>query len=252
MRPESHFAAVIAFVTFIVAGSPMAGWTMAAVDHGLFGELLKKYVHDGKVDYAGFKAEEDKLDRYLQHLEGVQPGELPRNEQLAFYINAYNAYTIKLVLTGYPNIKSIKDLGTLWRSPWKKEFVRLEGRTMTLDDIEHGIIRPRFQDPRIHFAVNCAARSCPPLLSEPYGGDTLDRQLDGVATAFVNDPDRNHLKENTLHVSKIFDWYDDDFKEGIVAFFIQYGSSDLRSRIKGIGDRIKVQYLPYDWTLNGK
>ncbi|MCU0574826.1 MAG: DUF547 domain-containing protein [Syntrophobacteraceae bacterium] len=252
MRLPIAFVVIAGFIAFVLTGPVAVGWSMEKVDHGLFGELLQKYVHNGTVDYAGFKAEENELDRYLQHLEGVQPQKLSRNEQLAFYINAYNAYTIKLVLTGYPNIKSIKDLGTFWRSPWKKEFVRLEGRTMTLDDIEHGIIRPRFQDPRIHFAVNCAARSCPPLISEPYGGDTLDQQLDGVAKAFVNDPERNDLKDNTLYVSKIFDWYGNDFKEGIVAFFIQYGSADLRSRIQGIGDGIKVQYLPYDWTLNGK
>jgi len=252
MRSASYSAAIIGFITLILASSPAVGWTTERVDHSLYGELLEKYVHDGTVNYAGFKAEENKQDQYLQHLEGVQPQKLSRNEQLALYINAYNAYTLKLVLTGYPNIKSIKDLGTLWTSPWKKEFVRLEGKIMTLDDIEHGIIRPRFQDPRIHFAVNCAARSCPPLNSEPYRGDILDQQLDGATKAFVNNPERNYLKESTLYVSKIFDWYGGDFKDGIVAFFLKYASDGMRSRIQGIGDGIKVQYLPYDWTLNGK
>jgi len=253
MRLSIAFFGIAAFVALNLAAGPAAtGWTMDKVDHSLLGELLAKYVHAGEVDYAGFKADEEKLDRYLRQLEDVRPQDLSRNEQLAFYINAYNAYTIKLVLTGYPNIKSIKDLGTLWRSPWKKDFVRLEGRTMTLDDIEHGIIRPRFQDPRIHFAVNCAARSCPPLIPEPYRGDTLDEQLDGVTRAFVNNPERNYLKGDTLHVSRIFDWYGEDFKEGIVAFFIQYGSADLQRAILGIGDRLKIRYLSYDWSLNGK
>jgi hypothetical protein len=252
MNSSTYFAAIVGFTALVLAGPPAAGWAADEADDSLYGGLLQKYVNDGRVDYAGFKAEEDKLDRYLQHLERVQPEKLSRSEQLAFYINAYNASTIKLVLTGYPDIQSIKDLGTLLRSPWKKKFVRLEGRTMTLDDIEHGIIRPKFQDPRIHFAVNCAAKSCPPLISEPYRGDTLDRQLDDAARAFVNNPERNYLKGNTLYVSKIFDWYGGDFKDGIVAFFLEYASDGLRSGIQRIGDGVKVQYLPYDWSLNGK
>ncbi len=252
MRSATYFIAIVGFIALVLAGPPAVGWAAERADDSLYGELLQKHVHDGRVDYAGFKAEEDKLDRYLQHLEHGRPEKLSRSEQLAFYINAYNAYTIKLVLTGYPDIKSIKDLGTLWKTPWKKEFVRLEGRTMTLDDIEHGIIRPRFQDPRIHFAVNCAAKSCPPLISEPYRGDTLDRQLDDAARAFVNNPERNYLKGNILYVSKIFDWYGGDFKDGIVSFFLRYASDGMKNKIQAIGDGIKVQYLSYDWTLNGK
>ena len=115
-----------------------------AVDNSLYGELLEKYVKGGKVNYAGFKAEEDKLDRYLKILENVNPESLSRNEQFVFYTNAYNAWTIKLILSGYPGVKSIKDLGNLFKSPWKKKIVRIDGKVTTLDHVEHEILRPRY------------------------------------------------------------------------------------------------------------
>jgi hypothetical protein len=166
-------------------------WSSEAVDNSLYATLLVKYVRDGVVDYQGFKDEEKQLDAYLKRLEQTDTSKLSRDDQLAFYINAYNATTIKLILSRYPEIKSIWDLGSRilrWKSPFKKKIVHVEGRTISLDDLEHGILRPRFKDPRIHFAVNCAAKSCPPLISEPYRGATLDAQLDASTRAFLNDP----------------------------------------------------------------
>ena len=135
------------------------------VDHSLYAGLLEKYVKDGVVNYQGFKNEETVLDKYLKVLEEVDSKILSRNEQFAFYVNAYNAWTIKLILNGYPGIKSIKDLGSLFKSPWKKKICRIDGKIITLDDIEHNILRPRFKDPRVHLAINCAAKSCPPVRS---------------------------------------------------------------------------------------
>ena len=183
-------------MTFILI---LASWGSSAisfggVDDSLYGELLKKYVTNGVVDYQGFKNEEDKLDRYLHVLEKTDTKTLSRNEQFAFYINAYNAWTIKLVLTAYPGIKSIKDLGSLFRSPWKRKIVRIDGDVLTLDNVEHDILRPHFKDPRIHFAVNCASKSCPPLRSEPYRADNFDHQLNEMTESFVNDPKYNRLK----------------------------------------------------------
>jgi len=226
-------------------------WSAESLDQSVYADLLQKYVTNGEVSYQGFKKEEASLDRYLGELEKTDTGRLSRNEQLAFYINAYNGWTIKLILSKYPNIKSIKELGSLFATPWKKKICRIDGKLLSLDDIEHGIIRPRFQDPRIHFAVNCAAKGCPPLLSEPYQGSEIDRQLEGVVRAFINDPARNRLEGNILYVSKIFDWYGEDFKEGVIGFFLKYGEGDLKKDLTSRKDRVRIEYLDYDWSLNG-
>lgn len=218
------------------------------VDHSLYGDLLKKYVKDGVVNYQGFKGEELKLDGYLRLLEQTDTGTLSRNEQFAFYINAYNAWTIKLILSDYPGIESIKDF---WR-PWKKEICRIDGNVISLDDIEHNILRPRFNDPRVHFAVSCASKGCPPLRSEPYRGDELNQQLEEMTRAFLNDSERNRLEGETLYVSRIFKWFSGDFDNDVVAFFLKYARPDLKAQIKARGKEIRVKYLDYDWSLNGE
>ena len=251
MNPLRYVFVVILGSVFLLTFSGTADLN-AAVDRGIYAELLNKYAKDGVVDYAGFKTDEGKLDAYLKVLEGIDPEALPRNEQFAFYINAYNAWTIKLVLSGYPGINSIKDLGGLFTSPWKKKICRINGKVITLDDIEHGILRPRFKDPRIHFAINCASKGCPPLLSEPFRGAVLDRQLDRVTRDFLNDPERNRLDGNTLYVSRIFKWFKEDFKDDIVGFFLKYAEGALKERSKAGTDAVDIEYLDYDWTLNGK
>ncbi len=221
------------------------------VDHSLFGDLLGKYVKDGRVDYAGFKSEQAKLDQYLSALEKIDPEALARNEQFAFFINSYNAWTIKLVLTGYPGLKSIKDLGSIFQSPWSKEIVRIHGKTLTLDDIEQKILRPRFKDPRVHFAINCASKSCPPLGSEPYRGAALDAQLDKATRDFVNAPGNYRLEGDTLWVSSIFKWYAEDFNNDPAGFYAKYAGPSLKKALDERGNRIEVKYLDYDWSLNG-
>lgn len=222
------------------------------VDHGVYGELLQKYVKNGVVDYQGFKREEAKLDQYLGILEKTDTKALPRNEQFAFFINAYNAWTIKLILSAYPGLKSIKDLGSLFKSPWKKNIARIDGDVITLNNIEHDILRPRFKDARIHFTVNCASKSCPPLRPEPYQGDVLDQQLTEMTETFINDPEHNRLEGNTLYASSIFKWYSEDFNDDIVGFFIKYARGDLKGKLEKHQKEIKVKYLDYDWFFNGK
>ena len=229
----------------------LAGIGHAAVGHHIFGDLLKKHVKNGVVDYTGFKTDETKLDTYLKVLENTRSNTLNRNEQFAFYINAYNAWTIKLILSGYPGIDSIKDLGSVLKSPWKKKIVRIDGDIVTLDHIEHKILRPRFKDPRVHFAINCASKSCPPLISEPYNGAVLEQQLDAVVKAFLNDTKRNRLEGNTLYASKIFKWFKDDFNKDIIGFFLKYTEGSFRKNLAANRDKIKIKYLYYDWTLNG-
>jgi len=221
------------------------------VDHGIYAELLAKHVRNGVVSYAGFKAEEARLDQYLKVLEQVDPESLPREEQFAFYINAYNAWTIKLILTGYPGVKSIKDLGSLLQSPWKKELVRIHGEVLSLDDIEHSILRPRFKDPRVHFAIVCASKSCPPLISEPYRGATLDAQLIRVTSDFLNRPLNSRLEGDTLRVSSIFKWFAEDFNKDVVGFYLRFAQGELKQSLLAGRDRIEVKYLDYDWSLNG-
>jgi hypothetical protein len=246
--------ALLSFILSLVLTTcyTTTGWSVGMVDHNLYAGLLKQYVKDGAVDYQGFKNEEATLDAYLKMLEQTNSQMLFRNEQLAFFINAYNAWTIKLVLGGYPGIKSIKDLGGVLSSPWKKKICRIDGRVISLDELEHKTIRPRFQDPRVHFAVNCASRSCPPLLSEPYQGNNLERQLDAATRGFINNPQSNRLVGETLYVSKIFDWYKADFKSGVVEFFLKYAEGDFRERLKANIDQLRIAYLDYDWSLNGR
>jgi hypothetical protein len=223
-----------------------------AVDHSIFADLLGKYVHQGNVDYQGFKRQESKLDQYLKVLENVDSKGLSRDEQFAFYINAYNAWTIKLILSGYPGIKSIKDLGNFLKTPWKKKICRINGNIITLDDLEHRILRPRFKDSRVHFAINCAALSCPPLGSQPFLKNTLDRQLVDATRAFVNNPKRNYFDGETLYVSRIFKWFSKDFNEDIIGFFLTYADDHLKKELEVKKNAIKIKYLHYDWSLNGK
>jgi hypothetical protein len=241
-------AASIMLVGIWFAG---AGVHAAQVDHALFVSLLSSHVKDGVVDYKGFKADEAILDRYLDALAAVDPGALSTDEQFAFYVNAYNAWTIKLILTRYPDIRSIKELGSLFSSPWKKTIARIDGERLTLDQIEHDILRKRFKDPRVHFAVNCASKSCPPLQGEPFTGDLLNDQLDQAARAFINAPRFNRLEGETLWVSKIFDWFPEDFNGDVIGYFIAFADGPLRDQLAQNKDRIKVKFLEYDWSLNG-
>ena len=254
MKTQYMMFVVILSITLIwdLIGQVSNSWPSNVVDHSLYGELLGRYVENVVVDYQGFKNEEKKLDQYLKVLEKTDTKKLSRNEQFAFYVNAYNAWTIKLVLSGYPGVESIKDLGGFLKSPWKKKICRIDGDIITLDNIEHDILRPRFKDPRVHFALNCASKGCPPLRSEPYQGDVLDKQLDEMASAFINDPSRNRIEERTLYVSKIFDWFEEDFNNDVVGFFLKQAKGDLKKQLEINKTKIKIRYLDYDWSLNGK
>jgi hypothetical protein len=243
---------LILFLVTHAAGPPSFAATDSAADHSLYGELLKKYVIKGKVHYAGIKAEEAKLNQYLKKLEEVDPGSLSRDQQFAFYVNVYNAWTIKLILTKYPGIKSIRELGFLNSGPWKKKLVRLQGEMLSLDHIEHDILRAGFKDPRVHFAINCASKSCPPLRSEPYRADVLNQQLDDATRSFINNPKSYRLEGRDLYVSRIFKWFSEDFNEDALGFFLQYANGELKMNLATQAERINVQYLEYDWSLNGK
>ncbi len=252
MQRRIRFGLLYFFLPCISMGLAAPVWSDTTVDHRLYAALLERYVKNGVVDYQGFRKDEAELDRYLKILERTDTKALSRNEQFAFYINAYNAWTIKLILSAYPDIQSIKDLGGLFKSPWKKKIARIDGDVITLDNIEHDILRARFKDPRIHFAVNCASKSCPPLRSEPYRGDVLDHQLTEMTEAFINDPEHNHLQGGVLYVSSIFKWYSEDFNDDIVGFFMKYAEGELKKELRKQAGDVEVEHLDYDWSLNGQ
>jgi hypothetical protein len=241
---------ILISIVVAVAGLSI-GEAAAGVDNTAYDTLLKRHVRDGVVDYRGFQDDEALLDGYLDSLARVDPRALSDDERFAFYVNAYNAWTIKLILSRYPDIRSIKDLGGLFTSPWKKKIARIDGRLLTLDQIEHDILRSEFRDPRVHFAVNCASKGCPPLQSEPFSGRHLDEQLDRAARGFINDSRFNYLSGETLWVSKIFDWFNEDFGDDIIGFVMRYADPPLSDTLKRSRDRVRVKYLDYDWSLNG-
>lgn len=236
----------------------LAAADAAEPEHGVFDDLLRRYVSKAGVDYAAWHASESDrraLRDYLRGLERVpisvreeEPG--GRDVALAYWINLYNAATLNLVLDGYPT-DSIKDLGGIFSSPWKRDVVEVEGEKRSLDEIENGIIRSRFGDARIHFALNCAARGCPPLRAGAFVADSLDAQLEEQTRAFLGDPERNRIDEDgTLRLSKIFDWYEDDFagEAGSVAAWVLPYLEKPRGTVPG--DEPRVEHLDYDWSLN--
>lgn len=224
--------------------------------HMGYGQLLQQHVANGIVDYQGFKKDESKLDAYLSVLDQTDPEKLTDKEKLAFYINAYNAYTIKLILQNFKNgspVQSIKDIGGFFAKPWSLRFVKIGRRVYTLDNIEHDIIRPVFQDSRVHFAINCAAKSCPPLISEPYEAATIEKQLDENTTAFINDNNFTNLNGNILYVSKIFTWFSEDFLDGdILSFVTQYAKGSLKEKLVILERKVVIKYHDYDWSLNDR
>ena len=245
--------------------------------HSTFDNLLSEYVTpisngtSTQVNYDGFKKERTRLNEYLAQLAKVKQSTFDswsKNKQLAFLINAYNAYTIELILTEYPDIDSIRDLGSFFSSPWKKEIAPLLGENRTLDEIEHELIRGTnqstkiYNEPRIHFAVNCASVGCPALREEAYTGDKLDEQLEAQTKRFLADASRNKMSDNTLHLSKIFDWYREDFDREngswrgtstLNAFILLYKDAMqlTEAQVSALkNDTADIEYLDYDWALN--
>ncbi len=220
-----------------------------APSHQQWDKLLKKYVNSsGLVNYKGFQKDKSELDAYLKMLSECSPGPgWSTNEQKAFWINAYNAFTVSLIVKHYP-VKSIKDIGgKIYKvnTPWDIKFINIGGKKYDLNNIEHGILRKKYDDPRIHFALVCAAISCPRLRDEAYNAAKLDAQLDDAGKEFLNDKSKNKITAQRADLSKYFSWYKDDFtKNGSLADFINKYSS-----IK-INSKTTIGALDYNWNLN--
>jgi hypothetical protein len=210
-------------------------------DHSSWTRLLQKHVNTkGEVDYAGFKQDQSLLEAYLKELahNPVASG-WSRNEKLAYWINTYNAFTVKLIVDNYP-VESITNLKG--GKPWDVKWIQLGGKTYSLNQIENEIIRPQFKEPRIHFAVNCAAESCPPLLNKAWTAAQLNTYFEQQTKAFINHPAYNQISPNRVQVSKIFDWYGEDFGN-LIDFLNQYSDTKIKANAK-------VSFLEYDWSLN--
>ncbi len=214
----------------------------------VFNDLLQKYVSDsGIVDYKSFKADQTKLDTYISYLEKTTPEKSwSDNKKRAFWINAYNAYTIKLILENYP-LKSIMDIKQKGKTAWKIPFAKVGGKTYTLDHIEHEILRKKLFDPKIHVGVNCASGSCPKLGNVAFTEDNIDAELTKLMKAFVNDVTRNKITKKKVQISEIFNWFKGDFtKNGsVIDYLNKYSNTEIKSNAK-------ISYLKYDWSLNGK
>lgn len=211
-------------------------------NHDLFDGLLSIHVSKtGVVNYAGFKKDEGKLDSYLSLLERTNiEKDWSNNKKLAFWINLYNASTIKLILQNYP-LNSIMKLDG--GKVWDREWVKQNGKTYSLNHIEHEIIRPRFMDSRIHFAVNCAAKSCPPIWNNAWTEQNISRSLDQVTRSFINNSNYNIVSSEKAVLSKIFKWYATDFGD-LIEYINKY------SKVK-ISNKTNIEYQEYDWDLNG-
>ncbi|MGL5017714.1 MAG: DUF547 domain-containing protein [Luteolibacter sp.] len=223
--------------------------------HAAFNAILAKHVKKELVDYAGLKKSSAPLNAYLDTLAAVPESAFnkwDKKQQMAFLINLYNAATLKLIVDHYP-IKSIKDIGSALKGPWKHEIVRLFGKIETLDHIEHNLLRPKYEDPRVHFGVNCASIGCPPLRAEAFQASKLDAQLDEQARIFLRDTSKNRLdaKNKTLYLSKIFDWFKGDFtaESGTVEKFASNYVTDSDRKVIQQGG-LTIKNTEYDWNLN--
>lgn len=210
-------------------------------DHSQWNQLLQQHVNaSGKVDYAGLRQQQDQLDAYLDKLAQAVPGkDWSRNTALAYWLNAYNAFTIKLILDNWP-VQSIKNIGN--GNPWDDQWIELAGKNYSLNQIENDIIRPRFKDPRIHFAVNCAAVSCPPLHNRAFTAADVDRTLEQLTRSFINNSRFNTISASTATVSKVFDWYGQDFGT-LHEYLDRYAEASVTADTE-------IQFKDYDWALN--
>lgn len=215
-----------------------------AFSHAKFDALLRSHVSSsGKVDYKGFKKDQAVLADYMNQLKSNAPqSDWSKNKQMAYWINLYNAFTIQTILENYP-VKSITDIEG--GKVWDRKTVNIGGEKLTLNDIEKKKLLKRFRDGRVHFAVNCAAASCPPLLNKAWTEDNVQRYLSQQTKAFINNATENQLSAKSIQVSQIFNWYADDFggKDKIVSYFQKYSKTEIK-------DNAKVSFKEYNWELN--
>jgi len=215
------------------------------VDYSIWAMMLQMYVDkEGNVDYSGFKKKEKVFDEFLKNLSNARfSGSWTVKDRIAFWINVYNAYTIKLILNNYP-VKSIKEI----KRPWDKKFFVINGEELSLGDVEHEILRKKFTEPRIHFAINCASKSCPRVIQIPYESKNLDKLLDRQTREYINNSKVNYIGSKSYELSKLFSWFSKDFNNsggGVENFINMYSNTPIKTQ-KNKG------FLSYNWELNTK
>lgn len=212
------------------------------ISHQLWEKLLQKHVsEEGNVRYLGFQQDRALLEEYLTLLSSAHPDHSwSEAERKAYWINAYNAFTVRLILEHYP-VKSIRNIS----SPWETKFITIESKKYNLNDIEHQILRPIFKDPRIHFAINCASYSCPKLWNKAITAKNIETELDALSREFINDPKRNILTAEKIQISEIFKWFQEDFvrEQSLIDFLNQYAKTTIKPDAR-------IEYLEYNWSLN--
>jgi Protein of unknown function, DUF547 len=244
-------SAFILLICYLVLGVG----SVSAFDHSILDSVLKARVSEGRVDYAAL-SKDPRLDDYLAKLEMADPAGLAtRDERLAFWINAYNAYTLKLIVAHYP-LKSIRDVPHAGLdSPWDIPVAKVGGRVLTLNHIEHVILRKELAEPRIHYAVVCAAVSCPPLRAEAYVAERLDQQIGEQARLFLTKENRFLLKEKRAELSQIFNWFAADFggkPEAILRSLAPYLDEPIKAALASEAAQWTVVHREYDWALNAQ
>lgn len=250
-----HLIRTIPFaIFFFITFSPILSFGLPIEEpsgKSVWDDLLKKHVDDnGRVNYSGFIEDKDLLNTYLKFLSNNPPNDSDSDhKKLAYWINAYNAFTIKLIIENYP-LKSIKELGATIQipfvnSPWDLKFFKIGDDKMCLNDIEHKILRKKFNEPRIHFAIVCASNSCPNLRNEAYSSELLESQMNEETIAFINDSSKNKITEESIEISKIFSWFKGDFTKNssLIGFLNRYSNVP-------ISEDAKVNFIKYDWGLN--
>lgn len=253
MRLTTAFLLALALAVPAFAAEP---------DYKLWQGLLAKHYDPARgMSYKGLKQDKATLDRLRRQMAAVDVAALSKPEQLAYWINLYNISVVGVVVDNYP-VESIRDISTdpiVRLNVFKKPNVRVRGGTMSLDDVEHKKIREVFKDPRIHFAINCAAESCPPIRPEPFTGARIGQQLDDQARRFLNGPHGVRLEQDgdelTLHVTKILDWFKDDFETwggGTVPFLRKYLTADKVKRIDAAKGKVELEFDEYSWKLNDR
>jgi len=232
---------IFLLVAFLCAFSARGLSQDAVTDHAGLDSLLRKYVSDaGKVNYKGLKSDKEALYAYCRALSDTPPHEgWTREEKMAYWINAYNAFTLKLIVDNYPT-KSILNFDG--GKTWDVKRIRIGDKKYSLNNIENDILRPQFKDPRIHFAINCAAKSCPPLRNRAYAAATLDSTLEARTKAFINNPAFNTITASKARVSRIFEWYAADFGD-LKKFLNKYADVYIK-------DQLKITFIEYQWDLN--
>ncbi len=230
------------------------GTAAETIDHSVWDQLLSKHVKvskDGvnRVDYAALKKDDAAtLTRYLTSLQAIEIEMYPKDEQFAFWVNLYNAATVDVILKNYP-LKSIRDIGVLSLGPWKDKALKVSGKELSLDDIEHGILRPVWKDVRIHYAVNCASIGCPNLAPQAYTAEKLEPMLEEAARAYINHPRGFARVNGALIASNIFDWYVDDW--GNQAAVLEHARKYATNKTKLVlGTATEIDSHDYNWSLN--